>query len=344
MKISEVRMWGFRCFRWEDSWNESTPNPIAVSFDPEITALIGRNGSGKSALLEALQRLFGETREERTVRSEDFFVPPGETIDKYPKAADWEAALTPILTRHGVALRNEDRNVGGASIQDLMTEPYAQTIIEGVEFLLRTRGGSAWGKVLDTLIELEGFDPDEEPELVQELSERLNNFHNSKRVGDLDLPSAVAASNLVKEVEAFFGLPALKGSAPQYQQDDFFEGIRRATKTFRGDCADLETSWDGVIARYRGDDQVPLMTITKSKGLEYNIVVLLGLDDAQWWSFKINPTEGHSTFFVAASRARERLFLTIRRGQQTSKVSEIYKLLEAAGVKVIEAKNWVFSS
>ncbi|MDW9788520.1 AAA family ATPase [Sinorhizobium meliloti] len=52
--------------------------------DPDITALIGRNGSGKSAALAALLRLFGETRDERLIRAEDFFVPPGETLESAP--------------------------------------------------------------------------------------------------------------------------------------------------------------------------------------------------------------------------------------------------------------------
>jgi putative ATP-dependent endonuclease of the OLD family len=80
-------MWRFRCFGSSDLINDGKPNPkpVIVSFDSEITALIGRNGSGKSALLEALQRLFGETRDERTVQPEDFFVPPGETLDTAPK-------------------------------------------------------------------------------------------------------------------------------------------------------------------------------------------------------------------------------------------------------------------
>jgi superfamily I DNA/RNA helicase len=47
------------------------------------------------------------------------------------KAADWEETLAPILANHGVVLRNEDRDVGGASIQDLMTEPYAASIMDG---------------------------------------------------------------------------------------------------------------------------------------------------------------------------------------------------------------------
>ena len=121
MKISEIRMWGFRCFMSMDASTKSASNPIAISFDPEITALIGRNGSGKSALLEALQRLFGETREERIVRTEDFFVSPGETIEKYPKR---EMFIEVLLSFP------ELKNVGGES-QYTVPPAYNHMVVDG---------------------------------------------------------------------------------------------------------------------------------------------------------------------------------------------------------------------
>ncbi|MFA5952598.1 MAG: AAA family ATPase [Hyphomicrobium sp.] len=83
MKIANIQLWGFRCFGAAVPLptDQHPAAPIKIDFDDGITALIGRNGSGKSALLTALQRLFGETRDERSIRQEDFFVAPGQTLE-----------------------------------------------------------------------------------------------------------------------------------------------------------------------------------------------------------------------------------------------------------------------
>lgn len=107
MKITELRLWGFQCFGMADGnpMDVAVPKPIIMALDREVSALIGRNGAGKSALLLALVRMFGETREERTLQPTDFFVPPGEMLEsatvrnlfleavlEFPELADGAAA------------------------------------------------------------------------------------------------------------------------------------------------------------------------------------------------------------------------------------------------------------
>jgi len=69
MKIESVSLKGFRCFGLEGT---------TIAFEDSITALVGGNGSGKTAMLLALSRLFGVTPAQRTVRQRDFHLPPAQ--------------------------------------------------------------------------------------------------------------------------------------------------------------------------------------------------------------------------------------------------------------------------
>jgi superfamily I DNA/RNA helicase len=84
---------------------------------------------------------------------------------------------------------------------------------------------------------------------------------------------------------------------------------------------------------FEGVDQVPLMTVHKSKGLEYDTILFVGLDDRMWWSHSAGNPEGISTFFVALSRAEQRVIFTFceSRGRRVG-VADIYQLLADAGV------------
>jgi len=86
---------GFRCFGGSEFDDNSGcyTKPVIISLEQDITAFIGRNGSGKSTCLLALQRLFGETRDERNLRSDDFYVKPGETLESRQKRELYIEAL-----------------------------------------------------------------------------------------------------------------------------------------------------------------------------------------------------------------------------------------------------------
>jgi len=84
--IELLKLWNFRSFASSNSDLEPFlgPQSIDVTLEPETSVFIGRNGAGKSALIQALLRLFGETRDERSVQPADFFVPPNERLETQP--------------------------------------------------------------------------------------------------------------------------------------------------------------------------------------------------------------------------------------------------------------------
>jgi putative ATP-dependent endonuclease of the OLD family len=72
MLIETILLSGFRCFG---------PEPRSVSFSDEITAVVGPNASGKTALLHALAKIFGVSRAQRTVHRSDFHLAPSADPD-----------------------------------------------------------------------------------------------------------------------------------------------------------------------------------------------------------------------------------------------------------------------
>lgn len=90
------------------------------------------------------------------------------------------------------------------------------------------------------------------------------------------------------------------------------------------------------------------MTIHKSKGLEFKTVIFLGLEDSQWWGFRYQPEEEQRAFFVAFSRAIERVLFTWsdvrderfgRKRQQRENVETLYTILVEAGVPAVDARH-----
>jgi putative ATP-dependent endonuclease of OLD family len=67
VQIETITLSGFRSFGRK---------PTTVSLAGALTAVIGPNASGKTALLQALMKLFGVTRAQRTVHRSDFHLPP----------------------------------------------------------------------------------------------------------------------------------------------------------------------------------------------------------------------------------------------------------------------------
>ncbi|WP_255991682.1 ATP-dependent nuclease [Chitinolyticbacter albus] len=84
MYIESMTFSGFRCFAAE---------PVAVSLNPQLTAVVGPNGAGKTALLQGLIRMYGATNAERTVTPQDFHLPKGSAAEDKTKQLSIDVVL-----------------------------------------------------------------------------------------------------------------------------------------------------------------------------------------------------------------------------------------------------------
>ena len=86
------------------------------------------------------------------------------------------------------------------------------------------------------------------------------------------------------------------------------------------------------------------MTIHKSKGLEYNSVYFVGLEDSAFWNFRNQSDEDRCTFFVALSRAKASVTFTFckkRTGmkypiQKHNAINEFFDLLQRPGIAEVK--------
>lgn len=69
MKIEKLRIRNFRCFGHKAA---------ELDLEEVLTTLVGGNGSGKTAVLLALSRLFGTSKAQRSVQRRDFHIPNGQ--------------------------------------------------------------------------------------------------------------------------------------------------------------------------------------------------------------------------------------------------------------------------
>jgi DNA helicase-2/ATP-dependent DNA helicase PcrA len=83
------------------------------------------------------------------------------------------------------------------------------------------------------------------------------------------------------------------------------------------------------------------MSIHKSKGLEFDTVILIGLEDYPFRGLSKKDGEEECTVFVAFSRAKERVIITSveerqGRAQARTEVGKFFDVFERAGVALEE--------
>ena len=78
------------------------PDGGSIAVDPDLTGLVGANGAGKTVFMQALQRMFGISNEQRSIRRQDFHIPSTEREIPVKRTLTLEAIVAfPELDEEG---------------------------------------------------------------------------------------------------------------------------------------------------------------------------------------------------------------------------------------------------
>ncbi|OOR87269.1 ATP-dependent helicase [Moraxella bovis] len=204
------------------------------------------------------------------------------------------------LDKRQIPYRNEQQ------LQDISTEPITRLIVDYLLCLYGEKEPNAWIRLQEQLIP---FTDDEEFEFSQRFY-----FHNFFSEQQRKVKQAIQNGNKYsdwwKSVKSFLqklSIETIVALSPDYESKNRLKEIIQETKKHIDEFFQKEQDLVRALRCFSEDQAVRILTIHKSKGLEFHSVIMLGIEKETFWG---NAEEERCTFFVGVSRAKQRLLLT----------------------------------
>lgn len=231
------------------------------------------------------------------------------------------------FNNNGIKARDENQ------LQDLLSDDFVVFILNTITLLSDKKNLDEKTQTLSFLINTSSVYEDNE---IIKLENKFNSFIKKARKEELGI------NELVQEIIGFVSIDRIKASFPNYRNSKFFKDtITQLCDALAKYYEKSENIYEAV-EKLLGKDSVPVMTIHKSKGLEYNSIIFVGLEDSAFWSFEKQPDEDKCAFFVALSRAKERVAFTFSKkrkdkwdnvkNQNIKKIRVIFDELRNSGI------------
>lgn len=205
------------------------------------------------------------------------------------------------LASRGVPVRNEQE------LQDISVEPASRVIVDFLTVVICEHAPDAFGRLMSSLL-LTGFDED----ATQDLRARWYRFLDDKRAlvksGGIQSLDIGELQRLANEFLELLGQDLLRGLAPEYELGSRLDEVIAQTYQRISQLVQADDDLVRALSRFSEDRAVRVMTIHKSKGLEFDTVVVLGVETETFWG---KADDERSAFFVGISRAKRRLVLTV---------------------------------
>lgn len=220
------------------------------------------------------------------------------------------------LDKRQIPYRNEQQ------LQDISTEPITRLIVDYLLCLYGEKEPNAWIRLQEQIIP---FTDDEEFEFSQRFY-----FHNFFSEQQRKVKQAIQNGNKYsdwwKSVKSFLqklSIETIVALSPDYESKNRLKEIIQETKKHIDEFFQKEQDLVRALRCFSEDQAVRILTIHKSKGLEFHSVIMLGIEKETFWG---NAEEERCTFFCRRISCQTAAFINIFSGKR--KTTRIYSTME----------------
>lgn len=246
--------------------------------------------------------------------------------------------LIDYFNQNGIKARDE------SIIQDLITEDVIRYIINVLIYTCDKKASNSKSEIINFL---GNINTEFEDENLLILEQKFNEFVKGLKTKLKSKITIDLVKAITPDILEFADIDRVKAVYPSYRTPKYLDDLLCKLHNEISISLDGNATLKNALETLLGKDSLPVMTIHKSKGLEYHSVIFVGLEDNAFWSYERQPDEDKCAFFVALSRAMERVVITISKNrknkwgqdkpQSTKKIQEVVTELQKSKLIKIEA-------
>lgn len=248
------------------------------------------------------------------------------------KPQEYTTSIIEKLRQKGIYARIEN------DYQDLIKESIVVILLSVLSLSCNRKQPDDWQIIISSILELWNISS----------TQSHDDYFNAQKQIDEELlwikqqfsliTTKMEFYDVLKKIVSFLRFDRIRAVFPEYSQGKYINDVlNKFAKCFWLELEESNMNLNMAIERFKGLHSIPIMTIHKSKGLEYDTVFFVGLEDSAFWNFKRQPDEDRCAFFVALSRAKSEVSFSFckNRNHQTQKhndINEFFDLLQEPGI------------
>lgn len=222
------------------------------------------------------------------------------------QAESYAAVIMKNLEEKNIPYRNEQQ------LQDISTEPITRLIIDYLLYFYGDREPQSWLRLQEQILP---FVDDEELEFSKH--HYLQDFIINQKKIIKKSESTSGRFTCWRQVMSSFleqlSIETITALSSDYESESRLREIVNSTTTKIQELLEKESDLIKVLKSFLDDQAIRIMTIHKSKGLEFHSVIMVAVEEETFWGDK---DAERCAFFVGVSRAKQRLLITNSKERQ----------------------------